>query len=105
MYTRLEEELILTKSIPQWLKPRSFRAVCDTTKQAAEKGYFWGQDPESQTSGAKAPIDSGAVAARLKPCPFKATTFPQPVKPCPFKAATFSAACKAHANCAGVRDD
>jgi hypothetical protein len=51
-------------------------------KQAAEKGMISWPIPEGRPSGAKAHIDIAALTARLKPSPFKATSF--------------SAACKAH---------
>ncbi len=40
-----------------------------------KKATFGAKILKAKPQGLKPPIDSGAVAARLKPCPFKATTF------------------------------
>jgi predicted flavoprotein YhiN len=50
-------------------------------KLAAVKGLFLSETPEKHPSGPKGHVDATALAARLKPCPFKT--------------AGFSAACKA----------
>jgi DNA polymerase-1 len=42
--------------------------------QDTEKGRNAIQTPEENPSGAKAPVDSAEVTARLKPCPFKTTS-------------------------------
>jgi len=49
-----------------------------TTSQAAEKRGTGGEFAEKLPSGAKARVDSKPLAARLKPCPFKAMSFSAP---------------------------
>jgi hypothetical protein len=55
-----------------------------TTLQAAEKGWFPGEMPESITQGLKPVLYLVALAARLKSCPDTKPTqfrvFPQPLK-------------------------
>jgi ceramide glucosyltransferase len=45
-------------------------------RQGAEKGLISIPVPEKHPSGAKAHVDFAALAARLKPCPFKTSSFP-----------------------------
>jgi lipoyl(octanoyl) transferase len=57
-------------------------------------GVWCGVAPEEHPSGAKAPVDFGAHAARLKSCPDtmrgRNEVFSQPVKPVPFAEQSFS---------------
>jgi hypothetical protein len=43
-------------------------------KQAAEKGLVFIRTPEKHPSGSKDPVVFAALMARLKSCPFKAST-------------------------------
>jgi hypothetical protein len=47
-----------------------FAAFCGTTEQLGEKRRKAGELRERCVAGAKARVDYGAVAARLKPCPY-----------------------------------
>jgi hypothetical protein len=56
---RLQVEIELPETFPQWLK------------RLRKKAWFLGERPEEHTAGAKALIDLIAFTARLKSCPFK----------------------------------
>src|SRR5271157_3791505 len=49
----------------------NFQRGAAGAKEVAEKGRMAGEFPEKLPSGAKALVDSAALTARLKSCPFK----------------------------------
>jgi hypothetical protein len=55
----------------QELKAQALDCVCGTTEQLAEKVEFAYSGWEKHPSGAKARANIAALAARLKPCPFR----------------------------------
>ncbi len=65
----------MKKTIPQGLKPSVFCGVRGTTKQAAEKGMVSDDVSQEHPSAAKAGVDFMPFSARLKSCPFKASSF------------------------------
>jgi hypothetical protein len=60
-----------------------------TTSQAAEKVGESSEIGEKHPSGAKAHVDSAALMARLKSCPFKAKGFSAACKVVPFQSKGF----------------
>src|SRR3954470_15797774 len=73
--------------LPQGLKPSRFCGLFGTTKQLAEKNQTTAEFVERSYAEAKALIDSGLFAARLKSCPVtkrvRKRVFQQAVKSCP----------------------
>jgi len=65
--------------------------------QAAENGEVQGQKAGKRPSVAKARVDFARVTARLKPCPFKASSFPAA-----YVAAVVAAACAVGVVAAGL---
>jgi hypothetical protein len=71
--------------LPQGLKPVVYALFMERLKRLRKNECSRAKNPQKHPSGPEGHIHFLAFTARLKPCPFKASSFQQPVKPCPFK--------------------
>jgi hypothetical protein len=67
-------------------KARGLGGLCGTAEEAAEKRMFTGlKNPKNHPSGPKGHVRFVAFAARLKPCPFKTSSFSAGCEAVPFQ--------------------